>query len=170
MKNRVNVSPCKSNGSENEYRFLAQKSQSQFPKRRNEPKSFYINDLRTTNHELSWEKQTQTNPISNPIKPNFKRALAWLKMDLAMPVLLMEYIDKNQDWASSSFRLEFSISCDSTNFLCLRLLSSCSPVCVVIFLRLSFLKKCRISQMITTPVKNLISLTKNTITALLKIL
>ena len=37
--------------------------QTQFSKHLNEHKSFYINELRTTNYELSWEKQTQTKPI-----------------------------------------------------------------------------------------------------------
>jgi len=40
LQNRPNVSSYKSKGYENEHRFLAQKSQSQFSKRRNEPKSF----------------------------------------------------------------------------------------------------------------------------------
>ncbi len=52
LQNRANVSYAKSNGYKNAHRFLAQKSQTQFPKRRNEPKSLYINELRTTNHEL----------------------------------------------------------------------------------------------------------------------
>jgi len=43
--NRPFVSTCKSKGYENEHRFLAQKSQTQFQKRQNEHKYLFCNDL-----------------------------------------------------------------------------------------------------------------------------
>jgi len=50
--------------------------QSQFPKKSNERKFFYNNELRTTNNELWNQKQTQfkanTNPIQSQYKPNSK--------------------------------------------------------------------------------------------------
>jgi len=51
LKNRPNVTSCKSKGYENEHRFLAQKSQSQFPKRQNERNISPYNELPITSYE-----------------------------------------------------------------------------------------------------------------------
>jgi len=63
--------------------FLAQKSQTQFPKRRSEHNSLYNNQLTTNDYRLIYEKQSQSNPNkakTNPkqtqTKPIFKRYLA----------------------------------------------------------------------------------------------
>jgi len=70
MKNPPFVSYEKSNGYENAPPFLAQKSQSQFPKCQNEHNLLLYNELWTTNYELRTKKQTQFKPNQSQFCPS----------------------------------------------------------------------------------------------------
>jgi len=84
LRNRVNVSYGNTDGYENEHRFLAQKSQTQFQNRQNEPNSLYNHALRTTHYAPRTTPYEQKNkPNSNPILS----AIASAKAEQTQPVV-----------------------------------------------------------------------------------
>jgi len=89
-KNEASVSYDISNGYENAPRFLAQKSQTQFQKRQNEPNSLYINALRTTRYALRTKKQTQNEPKRTQFLTLFRKVnkvvIRWQVMTSAQTI------------------------------------------------------------------------------------